>query len=343
MKVVIFHDVLPADPSTDQLDVLIQAEAVSAALIELGHRPVIASMSLDLGATETDLARLAPDLVFNLVESLGGRGRLIYVAPALLDALSIPYTGAPTEAMFQTSNKTLAKSRLREHGIATPPWYSLSASRAHDFKPGRYIIKSLWEDASIGLDEDSVVLAEEAGTLREEIESRLDRLGGDGFAETYIDGREFNLSLLAGDDGPVVLGPSEIEFVGYGSAKPKVVGYRAKWDEDSFEFQHTPHRFEFPKSDRPLLEKLTAVAVKCWELFELRGYARVDFRVDAEGRPCVLEINANPCLSPDAGFVAAVQRSGLSFVHAVERIIQDVEPNATRANQAASLLPHGRP
>lgn len=342
MKVVILHDALPADPSTDHLDVLVQAEAVSAALLKLGHEPVIASLSLDLKASEAALARLKPDLVFNLVESVDGRGRLIHLAPSLLDALAIPYTGADTEAMFQTSHKMLAKARLRDRGILTPTWYSRAALASEEFLPGRYIIKSVWEDASIGLDEDSVIQAERAWELREEIENRLGRLGGDGFAEAYIDGREFNLALLGGDDGPSVLRPAEIEFVGYSDDKPRVVGYRAKWDVHSYEYHHTPQRFRFPKSDRPLLEQLAAIAAECWKLFGLRGYARVDFRVDAEGRPWVLELNANPCLSPDAGFAAALQRSGLSFVQAVERIIQDVKPRPSHASQAASLLPRGR-
>jgi D-alanine-D-alanine ligase len=103
----------------------------------------------------------------------------------------------------------------------------------------------------------------------------------------------------------------------------RIVGYRAKWDESSDEFQNTPRRFDFPPQDAALLERLKSLAVQCWEGFGLNGYARVDFRVDGAGRPWILEINTNPCLSPDAGFAAALQASGVAFTAAIARILAD--------------------
>jgi len=73
-----------------------------------------------------------------------------------------------------------------------------------------------------------------------------------------------------------------------------------------------------------LLGALKAFAIQCWQIFNLKGYARVDFRVDYGNHPYVLEINANPCLSPDAGFMAAAERAGLSMKDVVQRIIQEV-------------------
>jgi D-alanine-D-alanine ligase len=99
------------------------------------------------------------------------------------------------------------------------------------------------------------------------------------------------------------------------------VGHRAKWEADSFEFHHTPRRFDFPPGDEELLARLQHLATACWRLFGLRGYARVDFRVDRQGRPWILEVNANPCLSPDAGFIAAADRAGLSFEAMIQRIL----------------------
>ena len=92
---------------------------------------------------------------------------------------------------------------------------------------------------------------------------------------------------------------------------------------DSDEYRHTPRSFDFKPDDRALLAELQGLALKCWQLFGLRGYARVDFRVDDTGHPWILEINANPCLSPDAGFAAAVTRSGLSFTQVAEWILGD--------------------
>ena len=111
---------------------------------------------------------------------------------------------------------------------------------------------------------------------------------------------------------PQVLPPAEIDFGDFPPDKPRIVGYQAKWDDESFEYHHTPRRFEFPSTDRALLAELSRLAADCWHQFGLRGYVRVDFRVDRDGRPWILEVNSNPCLSLDAGFAAAVQRAGIT-------------------------------
>ena len=112
--------------------------------------------------------------------------------------------------------------------------------------------------------------------------------------------------------------------------KPRMVGYRAKWVEGSFEYGNTPRRFEFPPEDAGLLRSLVSLSRECWRVFDLRGYARVDFRVDASGRPWVLEINTNPCISPDAGFMAAAERDGLSIEDVVRRIVADATSGGDR-------------
>ena len=323
MKAIVLHGEVSGEAGRDEQDVLVQVGVVSQALSELGYDPVIVPFSMNLTEIIVRLLAIRPAFVFNLVESVTGQGRLIYIAPAIMDFLNIPYTGSSTEAMFLTSNKLLAKKILQTIGIATPAWLSLDEIGTGSLSPGPYIIKSVWENASVGLDEDSVILARNRGHLRQEMVSRLENLGGNCFAEVFIEGREFNLSLLAGDNGPEVLPPAEIRFDDYPPDKNRVVGYRAKWDEDSFEYHHTPRCFDFPKKDEPLLRNLVELARRCWYLFGLRGYARVDFRVDQAGIPWVLEINANPCLSPDSGFVAAAVQSGLGFNRIIERIIKD--------------------
>jgi D-alanine-D-alanine ligase len=208
--------------------------------------------------------------------------------------------------------------------LDTPPWITLDDAQGKPFAPGLYIIKSVWEHASVGLDEDSIVSVQHEKKLHKLMISKRENLGGACFAELFVAGREFNLSMLAGPEGPEVLPPAEIRFDDYPPEKLHVVGYRAKWDEDSFEYRHTPRTFEFPAEDAPLLLKLMDLAIACWQLFDLKGYARVDFRVDEAGRPWILEINANPCLSPDGGFYAAAERRGLGFNQVIERIIADI-------------------
>ena len=238
-----------------------------------------------------------------------------------------------------TNNKPLAKQRLRAEGLPTADWATIRDA-AGTVLPPPYIIKAVWEHASVGLDDHAVIAGGEGDTVVEQIASRSRQLGRECFAERFIEGREFNLSLVAGGDEPHVLPPAEIDFSAFPEGKPRIVGYAAKWEAGTLEYEHTPRRFDFPPDDAPLLDWLRTLAVQCWKLFELRGYARVDFRVDAQGRPWILEVNANPCLSPDAGFAAALARAGVPLERAIEWIIEDgrrprFDPTLTSARGAS--------
>jgi len=324
VKAAVLHGEVLEGAGWDEQDVFVQAAAVSKSLADLGYEPVILSLSLNIAEAASALLALKPDFVFNLVEAIEGRGNMIHFAPALLDTLNIPYTGSQTESIFLTSGKITAKKILRFHGIATPDWVSLIDRRSNTFLRSRCIVKSGWEDASIGLDEDSVIPANDFRRIYEKIADLSKQLGGACFAETFIEGREINVSLLAGENGPEVLPPAEIVFENYPPAKIKVLGYRAKWVEDSFEYQHTPRTFDFLGEDERMLAELSDIARRIWEIFSLRGYARVDFRVDRAGNPWVLEVNANPCLSPEGGFTVAAQRAGIDYNGVIERIIGDM-------------------
>ncbi|MBS1113395.1 MAG: hypothetical protein H6Q92_1158 [Nitrospirae bacterium] len=325
MKAVVLHSEIQEEAGRDEKDVLVQAEVVSSALSDLGYKPVIIPLSLNIVQTTELLKEIQPAFVFNLVETMAGQGSLIHIAPSIMDFLRLPYTGAGTEATFLTSNKVLAKKCLNTANIATPSFFLPHADCEYSFVADTYIIKSVWEHASTWLDENSIISAGNLHTLRQAILAQQEKLGVMCFAETFVEGREFNLSLLAGDEGPEALPPAEIRFDDFPPGKFRVVDYRSKWVEDSFEYHHTPRCFDFPKEDEQLLQDLTLSALQCWRVFGLRGYARVDFRVDKRGQFWVLEVNTNPCLSPDGGFYAAVERSGLTFTRAIERIIKDMQ------------------
>ena len=134
-------------------------------------------------------------------------------------------------------------------------------------------------------------------------------------------GREFNVALLDSPGGPQVLPVAEMLFENFAPDRPRIVGYDAKWDEGSDDYAGTVRSFEFPESDQALLDALAHLARRTWSAFGLSGYARVDFRVDEQGRPTVIDVNANPCLSPDAGFAAALARAGIPYPDAVARIL----------------------
>jgi D-alanine-D-alanine ligase len=319
-KVVILHNQVTAESPKDELDVLVQVDAVFKSLSELGYQPVTVPFSLAFEKTIKTIKKINPLFVFNLVESVEGNGQLIHLAPALLDHLNVPYTGCSQEAIFVTSNKILSKKLLQLAGIASPPWlWIANPVESVALGAGTYLLKSVWEHASSWFDESSIVQVRNAVELRAILEKKNQNGRGQFFAEKYIPGREFNLAILAGKFLPI----SEIHFVEFPANKLKIVDFRAKWEENSFEYIHTPRSFDFPKTDQPLLDELLTIARRCWEFFDLHSYARVDFRVDESGQPWVLEINSNPCLSPDGGFHAAAARMNLSFTNLVEKIIAD--------------------
>jgi D-alanine-D-alanine ligase len=318
-RIAILHNEVAPDAAADERDVLVQVEAVRDALVRRDIDPTVIGVNLDLPRLASRLAEIGPGLVINLVESLGGTGRLAHLVPSLLEHLGLPFTGAGASAMLLTTNKLLAKRWLVAHGIPTPPVLGESAAAVALRVDDAWIVKSVWEDASVGLDDDSVVVG--AAKARELLARRNRDAANDAFAERFVAGREFNASVLATGGDVVVLPLAEICFEGFPEGKPRIVGYRAKWQPDSFECRGTVRR-SVPEAREPeLAARLRDLAARCWEIFGLRGYARVDFRVDEQGRPWVLEINANPCLSPDAGFVAALTEAGLGLDDALARIM----------------------
>jgi len=329
MLVAIAHNAVPDDAPPDERDVLVQAEAVSAALETLGHNPITLPVTLDLDSFRRRITDLNPAAVFNLVEALGGTDRLSPSVPLLLETLGVPYTGNSADALYISNSKRLSKDLFRLAGVPTPPAVYVrnglggtSGFHEETIFPSRFLIKALHEHASFGIGDDSVIVAESVTALIDTVTDRSKANGKPFFAEQFVDGREFNLSMLDHGDGrPDVLPPAEITFDAFPAGKPRIVGYAAKWDEAGFEYHATPRRFEFPAEDETLLDELRFYARQAWFALGLRGYARVDFRVDASGHIWIIEANANPCLSPDAGFPAALTHAGIPFPEAIRRLL----------------------
>lgn len=325
LRVLIVHNAVATDAPDAERDVLAQVAVVERACRELGYSCVVLPCNADLQPLIAAVQREAPDVVFNLVEALAGRDQLAWLVPATLETLGVPCTGTPAVPLNLSNDKLRTKERLQLAGLPTPAWYTremLSRLRADSpFASGQYILKAIGEHASLGLDDSAVVQVSSPAELLRCLQQQSTKLGKPCFAEQFIAGREFNLSLLANGKLPQVLPPAEIDFSAFPADKPHIVGQAAKWDEGSFEYDHTPRVFDFTAHDAPLLARLSSLARSCWQVLELAGWARVDFRVDVQGQPWVLEVNTNCCLSPDAGFAAAVDRAGLVLTEAIERIV----------------------
>jgi D-alanine-D-alanine ligase len=258
-----------------------------------------------------------PDVVFNVVESVFGAGIYSSLAPAMLDRLGVPYTGATAAHFAATTDKPFGKNVLRVGGVVTPAWAVGPDWDGLD-PDALYIVKAADEDSSVGIDDASVVPGREVKARAEHCKKKF---GGSWFAEAYVDGREFNIAVMAGEGGPTVFPLAEMRFNDeWPDGKPKLVSFAAKWEEDTFDYGGSQRRFgceaEEPELARQLIETTKAV----WHLFSLRGYARVDYRVDANGKPWVLEINPNCCISTDAGFAAAAEQAGIPYDELINRV-----------------------
>lgn len=301
------------------------SEEIAQALRVLGYRTEIVPFSLDSAAIRRRLTKLEPSVVFNLVDSIEGKGNLIALAPMLLEHMRIAYTGATALATTISCDKLVTKQILRAHNIRTAPWLTeaqIEAGGAELEEP--YIIKSITEHASFGMFADSIV--ESRSALKSRWREKKLHYGTDWFAEAYIEGREFNLSVLGqtGNKPALVLPPAEIVFTqDFPKDKPRIVDYAAKWYEESAECIGTVRNFDFGAQDSALLEMLTQTALTCWEAFGLTGYARVDYRIDAHGTPYVLEVNCNPFLTAKEGFGAAAAKMGMTFTDAVRAIVAE--------------------
>jgi len=321
-KALILHSPVSPGAPDDEQDTMAQVREVSAELSAMGFDTVSLAFSLNMERIRDQLREQRPDFVFNLVEAVEGQDRFIVLAPVLLESLGMPFTGSGSRAVMGTTCKTAAKALMLASGIDTPPWVEQGGDvRGNPAFPGTFIVKSVWDHASIGLDQGSVIQAGSREGLVEAIGRKARMYGREFFAESFIDGREFNISIIAGDAGPEVLPPAEILFQESAGMSHRIVDYSAKWRGDSKEYIGTPRSFDFPPEDGPLLARLVGVSMECRRLFGMAGYARVDFRVDGAGAPWVLEVNANPCLTTDSGFIAAALRGGLGYGQVIRRIV----------------------
>jgi len=305
-------------------DIMTQVEAIEEGLEDLGHRSVRIPFTKEVSGFIKGMKEAGVEIAVNLCETLDEDPHFAGHPAALLELLSIPFSGSPAIALMLTTDKLTSKQLLKAHGISTPRYVTYNGTGDTDFHDLRYpvILKPRFQDASIGIDQESIFRDE--GSLRGGIDGFFDRFGP-LLVEEYVGGREFNVSLfgypLAG-----ALPLAEIDFSTFPKELFPIVGYRAKWDTSSFEYYHTPRTFPqgLPSSLRQDIED---IALECFHLLMLRDYGRIDMRID-DGQIYVLEVNANPCLSPGAGFAAAAQQAGISYVCMVETLVGFVEKRA---------------
>jgi D-alanine-D-alanine ligase len=152
-----------------------------------------------------------------------------------------------------------------------------------------------------------------------EFKKRLKFLFGeykkDVIAEEYIKGREFNAAVLGGEPLPI----SEIDFTGLPDHLPGIVTYEGKWADQSLYYKHTNPVCP-AKITSKLERSLKETAVKAYNALNCRDYARVDLRIDENNVPFVIEVNPNPDIFLDSGFVRAAKAAGMEYPDLLSRI-----------------------
>jgi len=292
-----------------------QAEAVQDALRKLDLQHQIFPLKDDIESFIRALKTYKPDVAINLCEGAFGESHLEMNVPALLELLGIPYTGSPPLTLALCQNKGLTKHILKAKGIPTPKHQILS--NFEDWRRGidyPLFVKPLSEDASLGISRKSFVIDDDE--LKSQVEYINKRYKQPALVEEYIDGKELNVAIL-GNEKPQVLPISEIVFEF--SNDPKIVDFAAKWFKESEEYKKT--KPVCPAKLKPSIrDNVKRVALQAYELLHCRDYARVDIRLKDEV-PYVLEVNPNPDISPDAGFVRSLKAAGISFEEFVKEII----------------------
>ena len=321
--------------SEASLDVPTQVEAIENTLVELGYPTVPIPFTKDISAFIQRMREEKVGMAFNLCETVDENLRLAGHPASLLELLGIPFSGSPSMALMLTTDKVMTKRLLIAKGIKTPDYLIYDGTDKFNSHVLRFpvIVKPRFEDASFGIDQDSIF--QDEGELRRGLRQFFDRFGT-LLVEEYISGREFNISLF-GYPSASVLPVSEIDFSALPEGLYRIVGYWAKWVRDSFEYHHTPRKFP---QDVPhaLLKNMKRTALECFRLLMLRDYGRVDMRVDGSGRVHVLEVNANPCLSPDAGFAAAAQKAGMTYFDMVRELVNFIEQRSRNNENRASHI-----
>jgi len=170
---LILYNKLSKNAGEDERDVLEQVAIVRRALKKLGFMVKTGQVGLDLDRTYRQLVKLQPLFVFNLVETLMNRGEFVYFPAALYQSLGIPYTGSPLISLFIAANKVRSKLEMRRLGIPTPEWMTLA--ELHKLRPEKtYLLKPIWEEGSLGLDEENLFSGGDKAFIRELAKKRSD-------------------------------------------------------------------------------------------------------------------------------------------------------------------------
>ena len=315
---------LPADDIFAEWDDIHTIKAVEAALASR-HQVTLVEANLD--AFET-YRRLRPDLVFNIAEGLHGASREAQI-PAMLDMLGIPYTGSDPMTLSLCLDKRRSKEILAHHGIATPDFTvvnSLAEIPAQLHYP--LMVKPTLEGSSKGVTDKALVNSRHE--LVSQLEWVLNTYHQSALIEEYLPGREFTVAMIGNGSDLTVLPIVEINFDTLPTGVQPIYSYEAKWlwdqEEDPLQIFTCPAKLE------PLLRlQIEELCKSAFRALDCHDWCRIDIRLDAKGRPQVIELNPLPGILPrpeqNSCFPKAARAVGISYD---EMILAVVDAACTR-------------
>jgi D-alanine-D-alanine ligase len=285
-----------------------------------GHEVRALGAQYELKPIRDEIENWKPDIVFNLLDEFHGESLYAQNVASLLELLRVPYTGCNPRGQMLAQGKDLSKKLLKYHRIPVPAFAVFPIGRKVKRPPKLgfpLIVKSLIEDASLGISQASVVDTDEK--LAERVAFIHERIGTAAIAEQYIDGREIYVGVL-GNDRLRVLPVWELEFRHLAPGALPIATERAKHNPD---YQDRRGVLQGPAENlSPALEaRIREMVKRICRTLELDGYARIDFRLTPEGVPYFIEANPNPEIASNEEFAQAALHSGLEYGDLLNRIL----------------------
>lgn len=299
-----------------ELGIIDSLKAVYKALRELGYEVEKVPLTPPLEKARETINNLKADVIFNLFEGFLDAPETEAAIAEMLVELKIPYTGCPPSILALALDKARTKAVLMANGIQTPRYQVLTPDTVSNFNLDfPCMVKPGGEDASHGVSENSVV--RDTAALDRQVKLVSEEYGGRALVEEFVDGREFNITVLGTKDLDV-LPISEIVFL-LPPGLPRILTFGAKWEPKSPYFDAT--KAVCPADiDISLRDEIGKIARKTFGLLGRSGYARVDFRVNDKG-PQVIEVNPNPDISPGTGAARQAKASGLTYSQFIAKLI----------------------
>jgi D-alanine-D-alanine ligase len=330
--------VLPADhvEAASEYEILTTTEIISRILRGAGFGVTCLGVGSDPQTLLTGLRGNRPDVVFNLFEGLATKDNTEASVAGLLEWLEIPFTGSPAPALALAHDKVRTKHLLQGAGLPTPGFFLVDQLPCPPCPlDWPVIVKPALQDASVGIEQGSVVTSREQ--LSRRVAHVLERYGPPVLVEQFIAGREFHVTLLeegeererererersrgTGATSLCLLPLAEIVFLERDSAYWPIYSYDAKWKTDGREYQMTPLRS--PVSLEPeRTEQLGRMARSAFRLVGCRDYARIDVRMTSSGQFFILEVNPNPFIN-SAGVINGLKALGRTHADFIVSLVR---------------------